>query len=88
MLRVRNIQHVVACANTGMVRHLLDIDPGQFIGVDEHGTTSVPGVFAAGDVTTTRDEQISIAIGDGARAALSAYEYILAHTLQHPESAC
>ncbi len=70
-------------ANTGMVRGVLDLDPGQFIGVDEHGATRVPGLFAAGDVTTTRGEQILIAIGDGARAARSAYEYILAHKLQH-----
>jgi alkyl hydroperoxide reductase subunit F len=68
-------------ANSGMVRELLDLAPGQFIGVDEHGATRVPGLFAAGDVTTERGEQIMIAIGDGARAALSAYDYLLAHTL-------
>jgi thioredoxin reductase len=71
-------------ANSGPVRNVLDLAPGQFIGVDEHGATRVPGLFAAGDVTTTRGEQILIALGDGARAALSAYEYILAHKLQQP----
>ena len=69
-------------ANSGMVRELLDLVPGQFIGVDEHGATRVSGLFAAGDVTTERGEQIMIAIGDGARAALSAYDYLLAHKLQ------
>ena len=69
-------------ANSGMVRELLDLAPGQFIGVDEHGATRIPGLFAAGDVTTERGEQIMIAIGDGARAALSAYDYLLAHKLQ------
>ncbi len=70
-------------ANSGMVHQLLDLAPGQFIGVDEHGATRVPGLFAAGDVTTERGEQIMVAIGDGARAALSAYDYLLAHKLQH-----
>jgi pyruvate/2-oxoglutarate dehydrogenase complex dihydrolipoamide dehydrogenase (E3) component len=39
--------------------------------------TTVPGIFAAGDVTTSFGEQVLIAIGDGARAALSAYDYLL-----------
>jgi len=39
--------------------------------------TSVPGLFAAGDVTTEPAEQVVIAIGDGAKAALNAYEYLL-----------
>jgi alkyl hydroperoxide reductase subunit F len=69
-------------ANSGMVHELLGLAPGQFISVDEHGATSVPGLFAAGDVTTDRGEQIMIAIGDGARAALNAYDYLLAHKLQ------
>ena len=39
-------------------------------------STSFPGFFAAGDVTDVKDKQISIAIGQGAQAALSAYEYL------------
>jgi alkyl hydroperoxide reductase subunit F len=39
--------------------------------------TSVPGLFAAGDVTNEPAEQVVIAIGDGAKAALNAYEYLL-----------
>jgi alkyl hydroperoxide reductase subunit F len=39
--------------------------------------TNVPGVFAAGDVTTVPEKQISIAIGEGSKAALSAYKYLL-----------
>jgi alkyl hydroperoxide reductase subunit AhpF len=46
--------------------------------VDERNATNVPGLFAAGDVTTSFGEQTMIAIGDGARAALSAYDYLLA----------
>ncbi|MFZ3006263.1 MAG: alkyl hydroperoxide reductase subunit F, partial [Phenylobacterium sp.] len=45
--------------------------------VDGHGATSVPGVFAAGDATTTPFKQIVIAAGDGAKAALSAFDYLI-----------
>jgi len=65
-------------ANSGMVRQLLELEPGRFISVDEQNATQVAGLFAAGDVTTAFGEQTLIAIGEGARAALSAYDYILA----------
>lgn len=39
--------------------------------------TSLPGIFAAGDVTDTYAEQVLVAVGDGAKAALSAYDYLL-----------
>jgi thioredoxin reductase len=68
-------------ANSGPVHELLDLAPAQFISVDERQATRVDGLFAAGDVTTERGEQIMIALGDGARAALSAYEYLLARKL-------
>ena len=66
--------------NSACVRKLVQTDPDGFIWVDERNATSVVGLFAAGDVTTSFGEQILIAIGDGARAALSAYDYLLAHT--------
>ena len=37
----------------------------------------MPGLFAAGDVTNSYAEQVLIAVGEGAKAALSAYEYLL-----------
>jgi thioredoxin reductase len=46
--------------------------------VDRNQTTAVPGLFAAGDVTSSTGEQALIAMGDGARAAMSAYDYLLA----------
>jgi alkyl hydroperoxide reductase subunit F len=47
------------------------------IEVDARGQTSVPGVFAAGDVTTTPFKQIVIAVGDGAKASLSAFDHLI-----------
>jgi alkyl hydroperoxide reductase subunit F len=47
------------------------------IEVDFRGATSVPGVFAAGDATTTPYKQIVIAMGEGSRAALSAFDYLI-----------
>lgn len=45
--------------------------------VDTHGQTSLPGVFAAGDVTTVPYKQIVIAMGEGAKAALGAFDYLI-----------
>ena len=47
------------------------------IEVDAHGRTSVPGVFAAGDVTTVPFKQIVIAMGEGSKAALSAFDHLI-----------
>ena len=45
--------------------------------VDARGQTSLSGVFAAGDVTTVPFKQIIIAMGDGAKAALGAFDYLI-----------
>ncbi len=62
--------------NSEMVAHMVERDARGRIIVDSLGHTNVPGLFAAGDVTTTT-EQVLVAIGEGAKAALSAYEYLL-----------
>ncbi|SEP93856.1 alkyl hydroperoxide reductase subunit F [Ectothiorhodospira magna] len=49
------------------------------IQVDDRGMTSVPGVFAAGDVTTVPYKQIVIAVGEGAKAALGAFDHLIRH---------
>ncbi len=47
------------------------------IAVDARGQTSLPGVFAAGDATTSPYKQIVIAAGDGAKAALGAFDHLI-----------
>ena len=53
------------------------LSPRQEIEVDARGETSVPGVFAAGDVTTVPYKQIVIAMGEGSKASLSAFDYLI-----------
>lgn len=60
-----------------MVAGLVERDPLQRIHVDCQNATSAPGVFAAGDVTDVFAEQVLIAVGEGAKAALAAQEYLL-----------
>ncbi|MBB3228659.1 alkyl hydroperoxide reductase subunit F [Luteibacter sp. Sphag1AF] len=63
--------------NTDWLKGTLELSPRGEIVVDDHGRTSLPGVFAAGDVTTTPFKQIVIAMGDGAKASLSAFDYLI-----------
>jgi alkyl hydroperoxide reductase subunit AhpF len=63
--------------NTAMVKDLVKLDDHGRIVVDCGCNTNVPGIFAAGDVTNIYAEQVLIAVGEGAKAALSAYEYLL-----------
>lgn len=63
--------------NADMVADLVDLDDEGRIQVDCFNRTSAPGVFAAGDVTSIYAEQVLVAVGEGAKAALSAYDYLL-----------
>ena len=63
--------------NSAMVADLVELDRQGRIKVDWGNRTSVPGLFAAGDVTSVYAEQVLIAVGEGAKAALSAYDYLL-----------
>jgi alkyl hydroperoxide reductase subunit F len=60
--------------NSAIVADLLTLNRFGEIVVDDKGRTSVPGIYAAGDVTTTPFKQIVIAMGDGAKVALTAFE--------------
>ena len=51
----------------------------QEIEVDVYNRTSVPGIFAAGDATSSPYKQIVIAMGDGAKASLSAFDHLIRH---------
>ena len=55
----------------------LALSPRGEIMVDEKGATNLPGVFAAGDATTVPYKQIIIAMGEGSKAALSAFDYLI-----------
>jgi thioredoxin reductase len=63
--------------NTQMVAGLVALDGRGFIKVDPYSRTSVPGIFAAGDVTNIYAEQVLVAVGEGVKAALTAYDYLL-----------
>jgi len=63
--------------NTEWLKGTVELSRFGEIAVDARGATSVPGVFAAGDSTTTPYKQIIIASGDGAKAALSAFDHLI-----------
>lgn len=63
--------------NSEMVRDLVDLDEEGRVMVDNVNRTSCPGLFAAGDVTDAYAEQVLIAVGEGAKAALSAFNYLM-----------
>ena len=63
--------------NSQMIADLAELDAQGRIKVDCANRTTCPGVFAAGDVASGFAEQVLVAIGEGAKAALSAYEYLL-----------
>ena len=67
--------------NNQSVKNLVELnDQGEVI-VDCSSQTSVQGLYAAGDVTTVPHKQIVIAAGEGAKAALSAYNYLINKSL-------
>jgi len=63
--------------NTEWLKGTVDLSKHGEIVIDARGATNVPGVFAAGDVTTVPYKQIIIATGEGAKAALSAFDYLI-----------
>ena len=64
-------------ANSSVVKGLVETNAIGEIVIDANNMTSIKGIFAAGDVTTIRQKQIVIAVGEGAKAALSAFDYLI-----------
>ncbi|MES2868591.1 MAG: alkyl hydroperoxide reductase subunit F [Pseudomonadota bacterium] len=63
--------------NTDWLKGTIELSPRGEIVVDSRGETSIPGIFAAGDVTTVPYKQIVIAVGEGAKASLSAFDHLI-----------
>ncbi len=63
--------------NTDWLKGTLNLSRFSEIEVDARGQTSVPGVFAAGDCTTVPYKQVSIAMGEGAKASLAAFDHLI-----------
>jgi len=68
--------YIGSTPNSSMVKDLVELDENGFIITDNCMKTSVPGLFAAGDVRNTNFRQLATAIGDGAIAANSAERYL------------
>ena len=63
--------------NTEFLKGTLELSSFGAIVIDDNCNTTVPGVFASGDVTTVPYKQIVIAAGEGSKAALSAFDYLI-----------
>ena len=63
--------------NTEFLKGTVELSPFGEIVIDAKCHTNVPGIFAAGDVTTVPYKQIIIAAGEGSKAALSAFDYLI-----------
>jgi len=63
--------------NTEWLKGTVALSKHGEIEIDAKGQTSIPGVFAAGDVTTVPYKQIVIAVGEGSKAALSAFDHLI-----------
>ncbi len=66
--------------NSDWLKDVVELSPRGEVVVDARGATSLPGVFAAGDVTTVPYKQISVAMGEGAKASLSAFDHLIRST--------
>ena len=72
--------------NSDPLKSLVELNERGEIPVKPDMSTAFPGLFAAGDVTDSKDKQIAIAVGQGAQAALSAYEYLYSKGLTKNKS--
>lgn len=61
---------------TDFVKDLVELDDYGYVVTDKHMRTSVPGIYAAGDVVSENLAQVAVAVGDGAKAAVAIREYL------------
>ena len=73
--------------NTDWLKGSIELSKHGEVIVDAKGETSVPGVFAAGDCTTVPYKQIIIAMGEGAKASLGAFDYLIRSSVTESEPA-
>jgi len=73
--------------NTDWIKGVVDLSKHGEVLVDHKGETSMAGVFAAGDCTTVPFKQIIIAMGDGAKASLAAFDYLIRSPVKEAEKA-
>lgn len=73
--------------NTDWLKGSLDLTPRGEVIVNDHGATSLEGVFAAGDCTTTPYKQIVIAMGEGAKASLAAFDHLIRSSVPAEQAA-
>jgi alkyl hydroperoxide reductase subunit F len=73
--------------NSQVVEALVETKSWGEIVVNEKCETSEPGIYACGDVTTVPYKQIVIAMGEGAKASLAAFEYLLTHEIETEDAA-
>ena len=71
--------------NSQFMKDVVELSKYGEIIVDDKCHTSEPGIFAAGDVTTVPYKQIVISMGEGAKASLAAFEYLLSHEMVEEE---
>ena len=71
--------------NSQFMKDVVEMTPYGEIVVDTKCQTSEAGIFAAGDVTTVPYKQIVISMGEGAKASLAAFEYLLSHEVIESE---
>ena len=68
--------------NTDFMKGAIELSRFGEVIVDAKGQTSVPGIFAAGDCTTVPYKQIIIAMGEGSKAALSAFDHLIRSSVE------
>jgi len=68
--------------NSQFIQDVVDTTQYGEIIINEKGQTSEPGIFAAGDVTTVPYKQIVVALGEGSKASLAAFDYLITHEVE------